>query len=506
MKRDYWRAICTTLIVACVFIASGSARAQETSPEPEPAASSPAHSVSEKFDEYGRVGHCDWTARLDNFAIKFQQDPTMSGYVVTFDSPNKNRARAEWELDRSQFYLTHERGIDPSRIVFVNGGEREDVEIVLTELWIVPPGAVPPVAPPEINKYTAPNFSGVFNVYHTDEHIYQEMIEMGYSSEHIAHVQFATKLKEQPESVGYLVIRASKNGAPGAWRRIARRDEDILQREHGIEAARLRSIDGGRASGESAQVELWILPKNATPPAGATETPESKHGVAYRINRYDSHGVQDADAERWMLENLAEALRADPQAFGYLIAREQAEVQEHETYATATDVSEPASLEEEAPQENSAQPAAQLARAEAVDAPDAAAADAEYAEPESQTMMECAVRLKKTLAETHGIEAHRIVIVEGRPMAWSTQRLTMWVVPEKAQPPDPLAPDADEVGEVTQQSRNAAPDAVEEVAPTANAATPPDVVRAPTPAVASPSFVSLKDGRELVNFDSKRWW
>lgn len=454
MKRRLWFDACASLSLAVAFVAcdGANARAQATAQQ-ETTADVAVAPVAAKFDEYGKIGHCDWSARLDNFAVELQNRPDVTGYIIVFDETGKN-SHASWRLKVSRHYLVNERGLDASRVVVVHGGHR-DTEGGITELWIVPQGVEPPVAPSEADRYAAKDFSGKFDSYETKVDIYRETVEMGYTSESIARSEFADKLKAQPASVGYLVIRAAKNSAPGLWRRIARRDENILHKDHAVEAARLKSINGGYSDGEDANVELWILPKNAPPPAGVAETSErvsatAQTAVAFKLNTHDDvymgneiDSAEKQEAERWVLENLAEMLRADPRATGYIIARERdaPETTEEEgtTAAETLAASSPAAgAVPEPPQESNVETKAKETSVEA-----------ETTEtPEVElSMKEVAESWKKTLSEKYGIASHRIIVVEGRPRGWATGRLTTWVVPEKAQPPDPLARDADEAEE-----------------------------------------------------------
>lgn len=141
-----------------------------------------------------------------------------------------------------------------------------------------------------------------------------------------------------------------------------------------------------------------------------------------------------------MLENLAEMLRADTRATGYIIAREHAApetTEEEETAAAETLAASSPATEAvpEPPQKSNAEAKAEetFVEAETTETPEV-----------ELSMKEVAESWKKTLSEKYGIASHRIVVVEGRPRDWATGRLTTWVVPEKAQPPDPLARDADE--------------------------------------------------------------
>jgi hypothetical protein len=449
MRTSDWMKTCAALLLAGTFslLAPVDARGQNGEQEREPLEATTPR-VAAKFDEYGNLRHCDLTARLDNFAVTLQNTPGATGYIIGYDSSKKGlrRNQGAWQIKSAHYYLTYERGVDAGRVVAVNGGQR-DIEETLTELWIVPEGATPPVAAAATtNNNGSQEFSGQFDVYATDENIYRDTVEMGWTESQIAYGQFAGKLKQQPESVGYLVIRPSKNSLPGAWRRIARRDEDILHRDHQVETARLKSINGGTSDDETASVELWILPKNAPPPvASATEKIEKKNesqsGVAFKLNTHDFYTYFSGDQaeESWMLENLAEMLRENPRASAYIVAREMVEWEAPaDENVAATNVEQ---LALSSPQQQDA------ANADAAGAAAVVAGNEASAKEEAEAKVsakELAERWKTALSTKFGIDAQRIVILQGRQM-WQLQgRLTTWIVPEKATAPDPLARDTDE--------------------------------------------------------------
>jgi hypothetical protein len=93
-----------------------------------------------KFDEYGNIKFNDEKARLDNYAIQLQNDPTSQGYIIAYGSC---AGEAEARAQRAKDYLVNTRGIDAGRLVTVDGGCRSDLAV---ELWIVPTGATPPAA------------------------------------------------------------------------------------------------------------------------------------------------------------------------------------------------------------------------------------------------------------------------------------------------------------------------------------------------------------------------
>lgn len=101
-----------------------------------------------KFDEYGNIAFNDEKARLDNFAIELQNNPDAQGYIIAYGGRRGRAGEAMARADRAKNYLVNTRGVDPGRIVTVDGGYREDLTV---ELWIVPSGADTPEATPTVD-------------------------------------------------------------------------------------------------------------------------------------------------------------------------------------------------------------------------------------------------------------------------------------------------------------------------------------------------------------------
>jgi hypothetical protein len=99
------------------------------------------------FDTYGNIAFNDEKARLDNFAIQLQNEPGAQGYIIAYAGRRARASEAQARADRAKDYLVNTRGLDSGRIVTVDGGHRENLEV---ELWIVPSGAVPPTASPTV--------------------------------------------------------------------------------------------------------------------------------------------------------------------------------------------------------------------------------------------------------------------------------------------------------------------------------------------------------------------
>jgi hypothetical protein len=90
------------------------------------------------FDEYGNIRFNDEKARLDNYAIQLQNEPTSQGYIIAFGSCD---TEGQTRGNRAKDYLVNTRGIDAGRLVVVDGGCMPELKV---QLWIVPQGATPP--------------------------------------------------------------------------------------------------------------------------------------------------------------------------------------------------------------------------------------------------------------------------------------------------------------------------------------------------------------------------
>lgn len=102
-----------------------------------------------RFDEYGNIKFDDEKARLDNFAIELQNDPTAQGYLTCYGGRRGYEGEALRRCGRAKEYLSGVRGIEPERVVTVDGGFREELTV---RLVIVPSGATPPVPTPTVDR------------------------------------------------------------------------------------------------------------------------------------------------------------------------------------------------------------------------------------------------------------------------------------------------------------------------------------------------------------------
>jgi hypothetical protein len=97
--------------------------------------------ASRRFDEFPDISRNDEKARLDNFAIEMQNDPSATAYVIVYPGKSGKRNEVQEHAARVVDYLVNSRGLDQHRIETRVGPARSELYV---ELWITPRGAAPP--------------------------------------------------------------------------------------------------------------------------------------------------------------------------------------------------------------------------------------------------------------------------------------------------------------------------------------------------------------------------
>jgi hypothetical protein len=95
------------------------------------------------FDEFRDVNCESEMARLDNFAVALQNEPTARAAIIVFAGKMAGdrlpkRGEAEARVERIRLYLTKRRGIPAASIVVMNGGNDNNYHV---QLWVVPAAA-----------------------------------------------------------------------------------------------------------------------------------------------------------------------------------------------------------------------------------------------------------------------------------------------------------------------------------------------------------------------------
>ena len=254
--------------------------------------------VATLFDEYGRVGGCDQSARLDNFAISLQNDPTLDAYVLAYGPEGKLWDSGRAQLNSIKDYLVHSRGLPEGRVKMIYGGRNLDLKEPKIELWLAPHGAAPPE--PQHFETGIETFKGKFaerEAWDSFDLNLEVDAGVGPSVGDVTLASLADMLTQQKHSQTYVVAYNGRDAVPGAWRRVAERDVDDLK-QAGIKPDRIKIVYGG--SMKDTTVQFWVLPQDAPPPvADAGPEPLPQKAVQMGIC---------ADYELGSLENQQTAL------------------------------------------------------------------------------------------------------------------------------------------------------------------------------------------------------
>ena len=135
---------------------------------------------------------------------------------------------------------------------------------------------------------------------------------------------FAIELRQNPQSRGFLIVYRSRRDLPGLSSRLVNWMKGYLMHYRGISEETIVAVDGGVA-GAVAQ-ELWVVPPGAAPKpradAYATQIEDTDSVRKFDEGLYPTRN--DFELYLWdasvSLDAFAEALRKEPEAFGYLIA------------------------------------------------------------------------------------------------------------------------------------------------------------------------------------------
>ena len=362
-----------------------------------------AQKTATKFDEFGSVGHCDVTARLDNLAIQLQSTPNAKAHIISYAPP----VRGEGLLNVIKDYLINTRGLLPRQIKTTYGGRNSDLTQPRIELWIVPKNAAPPE--PTTHDVNVETFKGLLVEQPAYDDFGVEVI--GEGMEGIGGTSddsFADILNQQKNAIGYIVVYRGEDLTPGAWRVIAQEKLDYLKTLK-VDSSRVKIIFGGHRT--KTALQLWILPKDAPPPLPDTG-PEAPLAKAVKAGDFYADYLGSKD-QALLFQRLTGALSADKNARAFLVVRIEVEEPSEPVEATpAPPVEEPqpASAESEEPIEES-EPSADLTK-----------------------LVE---KWRVELANTHKIGPDRFIVLFTTAREMESTQLSLWIVPKGQPLPDP---------------------------------------------------------------------
>ncbi|MDQ3820526.1 MAG: hypothetical protein M3362_22980, partial [Acidobacteriota bacterium] len=202
-----------------------------------------------KVDDFEYLDTDSEGARLDAFAIELGKEPQSRGYIISYNQRDIPPGRFLRRIYGDKHYLVNYRGIEPNRLVVVNGGYREKFR---TELWLVPNGASPPKPTPTI--FDVPDkiplkFDGdcLLCAPAVD-------IDVGIFSEGLEY--YGEALQAKPSSRARIIIFANRRREGTKLLALAR---NTLIRKFQVEPSRITIVRSRRFDPDGI-VEFWIVP------------------------------------------------------------------------------------------------------------------------------------------------------------------------------------------------------------------------------------------------------
>lgn len=423
----------TLILVACLALgASGEGAAQGLNE----ASSRDPH----KLDEFGRVGGCDYGARLDNLALMLQNEPSLDGYIITYGPGGEGSGTGYYAMRVAKQYMVSTRGLDEERIKTIYAGRYKEWNEVLTQLWIAPHDG----APPEPVRYDTrlEAFTGKFCEFDAWDTFLTDEGGTGPTHGNVLRASLADVMHQQADTRVFIVVYNRKGALPGAWRRISGDIASSFENGYKVEAERIKIIYAGyRAETRKKEegrdtpafVQLWLLPKDARPPVAEVKEPEETPVGAERLGSYSADQMADKDEARRAFENFADVLKHDEKLNACLIVR-PADNSEREPEAEQTPEPDDATDETSKP-------------------PESTEAD----------LMALVEKWRADLVKDYGISEHRLIVTTGPAEEWSHGDVETWIVPAGAALPDPnVKEEMDAVGETSEAGEMIA---VEEATP-----------------------------------------
>ena len=252
-----------------------------------------------KFDEFGDIYSSDLKARLDNFAMSLTRQPKAKGFIMVYrsrrDIPGLNIQLAV----RMKEYLINTRGLAKEIIVTVDGGVASSL---IQELWIVPPNTAPiPREDSRIGYLTDPNEAWKFldygyptpdeirrfnmsNEYDVDDQYLEAFVEqVKKRKSNTACVIVYAQYNPKGELVDYLgdyePVEATRLDPPGTAATRMLREVNVLIKQLGLSADRIRTIDGGYRKRRT--IELWVVPGGEPLPVATPNSyPKGRRGAS----------------------------------------------------------------------------------------------------------------------------------------------------------------------------------------------------------------------------------
>jgi len=368
--------------------------------------------TTQMFDEFGAMGHCSATARLDNFAIALEQTPRATGYIVSYGPEGEGYGSGRYWFGILKGYLTDSRGISERRIKTVYGGRNPELHEPKIQLWIVPAGE--PFPEPRKYETNIETFKGKFFEDEIEDYIdltWEE--EMGEGIGHSIDAAMADMMQVQKKAVAYIVAYNGEAAVPGSARRIAERQLERFK-NHKVDTGRVKIIFGGVR--KKTTLQLWVGAPGDPPPvadAGAEPLPIKNA----QITSLPDVTVGVPQNERAVFDRLLEVMRAQPTVKIVAIVTLEGKQTDPEPDAEGTPVWTPP------PSPPVPEPA---------ESP-----TPEYEDHPPADLPQLVQKWRDELVNTHKIHPDRFVVLFATTEQLSGNYLDLWAVPPGQPLPDP---------------------------------------------------------------------
>ena len=288
-----------------------------------------------KFDEFGAVGHCDLTARLDNFAIQLQHETAAVGHIVAYGPEGDGLGTGKHFLKLMKGYLVEARGLPKRRVNTIYAGRNQVLYEPRIELWITPPGASAPE--PTRFETNIDTFKGKFitEVSHDFvDVVWEGEEEMGPGIGLMTDSAIADMMQQQKKAIVYIVTYNGEDAVPGSSRRMAARKLEAFK-EHKVDVSRVKTIFGGVR--KKTEIEIWVTAPGDPPPVkdAGPEPPPTKNA---EITLHGDVTMGDPKNERAVFNRMLEVLREQPTLKVVVIVELQTKEPEPEPEAESTPV------------------------------------------------------------------------------------------------------------------------------------------------------------------------
>ncbi|HKO45659.1 MAG TPA: hypothetical protein VJU84_20450 [Pyrinomonadaceae bacterium] len=352
-----------------------------------------------KFDEYGTIGQCDHSARLDNLAITLQNQIDATASIVYYGP----KEPGERTLEIIKDYLINSRGIEEHRIKTSYAGQNDDLKQPRIQLWVLPPSQTLP--PFDKYRNDLETFTGLYEqAERWDVMNFGEGEGSGPPIARVSWYSFVQMLKTRPDTVAYLVAFNGRKAAPRAWKRVADKEFGLF-RESGIEQSRIKVIYGGEA--KDTMIQQWILEKDQPPPVIAgTEGLPAKAVSLYRFSVWEL----GEESENRAFESLLDVVRTSEKLRVVFVVH-GSPIEVSAEAEPAIQIVEPIGSE---PSINSI-----------------------TTEPQQRDLYKVVEKWKAQLIDAHKLSFDRVIVLFAKPREDEGNFIETWIVPNGAAMPDP---------------------------------------------------------------------